>query len=86
MNTHAIPGDHFHTDIEYSFITTSEPGLAIAAGESVDIRWISQADLNNVASSEIFDNTKEVYDFIFDEAIKEWESVEMDGFLLGYPD
>lgn len=86
MNTHVIPSDHFHTDIEYAFITTSEPGLAIAAGESVDIRWISQADLNNVDPSEIFDNTKEIYNFIFDEAIKEWESVETGGFLLSFPD
>lgn len=86
MNTHSIPKSHFHTDIEYAFTTDSEPALDIAEGESLDIRWLSQSELNNLASSEIFENTKEIYNFIFDEANKEWEPVETSGFLLDFPD
>ena len=85
MNTHSISMGHFHTDIEYAFVTKSEPSLDITDGESLDMRWVSQAELNSIASGEIFDNTKEVYNFIFDEAIKGWESVETDSFLLDFP-
>lgn len=86
MNTHSIPKSHFHTDIEYAFTAKSEPVLDIAEGESMDIRWLSQEELNSIATAEIFDSTKEVYNFIFDEAINEWEAVETDSFLLDFPD
>lgn len=34
----------------------------------------------------IFDSTKEVYNFIFDEALKEWDSVATDTYLLDFPE
>jgi 8-oxo-dGTP pyrophosphatase MutT (NUDIX family) len=61
MNTHSIPNNHFHTDIEYAFVTTSDPELSIGEGESVDIRWLTQLELDSLDSSLVFDSTKEVY-------------------------
>jgi ADP-ribose pyrophosphatase YjhB (NUDIX family) len=86
MNTHAIPGDHFHTDIEYGFIATGEPKLSVEDGESLDIRWFTQSEMNQLGSKDIFDNTKEIYNFIFDEALENWELLPTDDFILEFPE
>jgi len=86
MNTHAIPDDHFHSDIEYGFIAKADPSVKLAEGESLDVRWLTQSELNKLDSSLIFDNTKEVYNFIFDEALSNWDLVSTDTFLLEFPE
>ena len=85
MNTHYIADDHFHSDIEYAFTTKSDPTESIAEGESMDIRWITKAELNALEPSAIFDSTKEVYNFILDEALNNWDSVPTDSFPIKYP-
>jgi len=86
MNTHYIAEDHFHTDIEYAFVTTSAPTAMIGDGESTDLRWLTKKELNELDASEIFDSTKEVYNFIFDEVVPNWESVSTRDFTLEYPE
>jgi ADP-ribose pyrophosphatase YjhB (NUDIX family) len=86
MNTHDIPGNHFHTDIEYGFIADSNPELSIGDDESLDLRWLTQAELNALDNSLLFDNTKEVYNFLFDEALPNWERVDTSDFVLDFPD
>jgi ADP-ribose pyrophosphatase YjhB (NUDIX family) len=76
MNTHAISSDHFHTDIEYAFTANADPALNVADGESKDISWLSQVELHELDHTEVFENTKQIYDFIFDEAIREWDAVK----------
>lgn len=85
MNTHDIPDAHFHTDIEYAFIAKSDPDGIISEGESIDLRWLTHEEMNELDSSVIFTNTKEVYDFIFDEALQNWERVSTNDFLLNFP-
>jgi len=85
MNTHDIPGEHFHTDIEYGFITTEDPSLEIAEEESIDLRWVTKSELATLGSDMIFDNTREIYEFLFDEALAKWEQVNVEDFLLNYP-
>jgi 8-oxo-dGTP diphosphatase len=86
MHTHYNPTDHFHTDISYAFIATSDPAMQISDNESADLRWLDSAELEALPSDIIFDNTREVYRFIFDEALKHWERVSTDSFLLDFPD
>lgn len=86
MNTHDIPGGHYHTDIEYGFITSEEPSQPVADGESPDLQWLTRDELNALGSDFIFDNTREIYKFLFDEALTEWEPVDVSNFLLDYPD
>ena len=86
MNTHSIPENHFHTDIEYGFITDSDPVVAIEEGESLDLRWISSDELNELSSKLIMDNTREVYRFIFDEALPNWDKVPTSKYLLTFPE
>jgi len=85
MNTHDIPGGHFHTDIEYGFITTEDPSLSIAKNESADLRWVTRSELDGLGSDLIFDNTREIYKFAFDEALISWEQQDANDFLLNYP-
>ena len=86
MNTHSIPGIHFHTEIEYAFVAKTKPELELGVGESLDLRWMSQSELNDLEAAEVFDNTKEVYNFILNEALTDWSSVKTDDFLLEFPE
>lgn len=86
MNTHSIPKSHFHTDIEYAFVAYTGPALKIAEGESLDVRWVSQEELNNLDSTEIYENTKVAYNFMFDEALENWDTVSSDAYLLKFPE
>ena len=85
MNTHDIPGEHFHTDIEYGFITTEDPSLEIAEEESIDLRWVTKSELAKLGSDMIFDNTREIYEFLFNEGLLKWDQVDVGEFLLNYP-
>lgn len=85
MNTHDIPIKHFHTDIEYAFVTESDPAMNAEKGESLDLRWLSSDELIELSNVSIFDNTREVYHFVIDEALRTWERVPTKEFLLSFP-
>jgi len=82
MNTHAVSTDHFHTDIQYGFVTSESPRLTIDEGESADLRWVTRDALKNLGPKDIFDNAREVYEFLFDEALTGWERVETADFSI----
>ena len=82
MNTHDISADHFHTDIEYAFVTDSYPKNDVDPGESNDLRWLTNDELNDLDESQIFDGVKEIYNFIFDEVLNNWQKVSTDEFRL----
>ncbi len=85
MNTHDIPSKHFHTDIEYAFVAKNNPEMNPHEEESLDLRWLTKAELDELPSDLIFDNTKEVYQFVFDEALNTWEQTPTKEFLLDFP-
>ena len=84
MNTHDITINHFHTDIEYGLVANFAPSLDVAADESTDLRWLTQTELHELSSKDIFDNTREVYDFMFNEALDNWERVDADVYRFEY--
>lgn len=85
MNTHVIPTNHFHTDIEYAFVADSDPAMNAQKGESLYFQWLNSDELCNLPNDTIFDNTREVYKFILDEALKNWDRVVTKDFLLDFP-
>ena len=85
MNTHDITSEHYHTDIEYGFVTSENPRLEIGGDESVDIRWVTQQELSDLPSSIIFDNIRETYNFLFTEALTNWDRVSTSDFILEFP-
>ncbi len=86
LNTHAISPTHYHTDLQYGFVTTELPAHTIDEGEATDIRWVDEAEMDLLSAAEIYDNTKEVYKFLFEVALKEWELVPTETFLLDFPE
>lgn len=86
MNTHAITPTHFHTDIEYGFITNEDPLHPIDDGEATDIRWLSGAEIDALPAGAIYDNTREVYHFLLKDALTQWEKEATDSFLSQYPE
>ena len=80
MNTHTISETHLHTDIEYGFVTDQDPRSALADGESVDLRWLTRAELVALDESVIYENTKEIYLFFFDEVLAHWDTVDTGEF------
>lgn len=81
-NTHSIDENHYHSDTSYALIATDVPSLKIKAGESADIRWLTQAEIQALTPSEIYTNTRQVYTFIFEHALHQWDSVPAVSFSL----
>lgn len=75
MNTHAISEEHSHSDIQYAFVAQGPPVGDVEEGESTDLRWLTQKELNELSSDTINLNTREVYNFIIDFALTKWEPV-----------
>lgn len=82
LNTHAITTDHFHSDVVYAFVANSEPSGKVHKNESTDIRWLTQTKLNALDEPEIYRNTQEIYNFIFDVCLKDWEQVSTLDYAL----
>lgn len=65
-NTHALPDNHFHADLDYLFVTSAEPIYAPSEGEATELIWLTQHELVELESSKIFDNTREIALFCFE--------------------
>lgn len=76
-NTHYFDseGKHRHTDVSYAFVTNEAPRHSPADGESVDIRWVSAAELEALDSSQIFDNVREIGRFVLTTLLEDWQPV-----------
>lgn len=85
MNTHDITAKHFHTDIQYGFVAIGEPDSNIEAGESTSLQWLTRHELDALSPSEIYTNIREVYCFLLDEALTNWEHVNVSDFLTSFP-
>jgi 8-oxo-dGTP diphosphatase len=75
MNTHDIPGDHFHSDTAYGFVVTGDPSRTAEEGESLDLRWLSLKEIQDLKRPDIFDNTKEVAAFLITTALPNWDQM-----------
>ena len=80
INTHDVPEAHFHTDLQYGFIADGDPTKPVVQGESLDLRWLTQDEMNQLGKAAIFMSTKDVYDFMFDQVLGVWEEVPVTDF------
>ncbi len=78
MNTHDFDpeGTHKHTDISFAFIAHGEPTLAPEEGESNDIRWLSSEQLMKLDETEVFENVREIGQYVLSRVYSEWERVD----------
>jgi len=82
INTHEVTEGHFHTDIQYAFRVTASPTQSASEGESLDLRWVTQDEMNALSEDLIYLGTKDIYNFMFDEVVKNWEEVPTNSFGL----
>ena len=82
MNTHNITADHFHSDTSYAFVADGEPQFKVGDGESNDLRWLTRSELNQLQEPDIFLDAKQVYNFILDTCLKDWDQIETSTFKL----
>lgn len=80
INTHAVPENHYHTDLQYGFVAQGEPTTLVEEGESVDLRWLTQKEMNETEPGLIFMSTIDVYNFMFDEVVGKWDEVSVTEF------
>ena len=59
-NTHKVTDEHFHTDIGYLFVTQEFPNHEVGEGESTDLRWVTQEELNAFTPDEISSGVKDI--------------------------
>jgi 8-oxo-dGTP diphosphatase len=81
LQTHefkSMPG-HYHTDIGFAFVTDTLPERQPHAGESQDIEWLSNDEMQ-LRSHEMPDDIVEIYDFCFHTAVQNWERVAIGQF------
>lgn len=75
LNTHAFDpeGVHKHTDISFAFAAHAAPALMPEHGESSDIRWVSSHQLAELNSTEIFENVREIGQYVLNHIFTKWE-------------
>lgn len=74
-NTHRFNDNHFHTDIDFAFITKEPPKHEPSPNESNDIKLFNRQQLLDLLEGETIENVKEIGLFIFDECLKNWERI-----------
>jgi 8-oxo-dGTP diphosphatase len=77
INTHNFDSDgaHRHTDISFAFLAHAAPSLLPADGESKDVRWVTVEQLTALDSSNIFDNVREIGQFVLSTVVNDWQPV-----------
>ena len=85
VNTHALPNEHFHSDLAYAFVVNGAPTKPLADNESDDIRWLTKDQVDNLGSNEIRENTKELLDFVMTN-FEHWELVDPMQYSLNMPE
>ena len=82
INTHPIPDNHFHTDLEYAFVTDQPPRFAPDDGESTHIKLMSSADIRGMHAEQATSNSNVVFLQIIEKFLHEWEAVDPRTFQL----
>ncbi|MDQ3123457.1 MAG: NTP pyrophosphohydrolase [bacterium] len=78
INTHPFHDDsHFHTDIEYAFITDQEPAHAVGEGESQDFGYSSREEIEHLRQDKIREGIRQIVLFMFDVCLPTWERVKL---------
>lgn len=80
INTHPIGDGHFHTDIAFLFLAHEDPRRLPHEGESDDLRWLSLAEIQQVSSDMIYDDTRQITSEALQHFAKEWEPVVTSSF------
>lgn len=84
--THKFSEDHYHTDLSYGFIAESAPLQPPLEGESVDIRWLTLDDMQQVsASGDMIQDVCDTYRVLIRECVDVYTRQPAVNFSLKQP-
>jgi len=86
VNTHPVPTNHNHTDSMYLFVSDQFPAQKPGDGESQDFVWVDQAELNELPESELFSDTRDMFNHAFDKYLATWDKLDIATFSVENPD
>lgn len=85
FNTHSIDGQtntHYHTDLGFVFIATNPPANKPHEGESQDLRWMTLGDIEQLNSSEIYQDTVELCRHSINVTLRDWTPIPAVSFTV----
>lgn len=82
MNTHVFSEGHYHSDTSYLFLVHGNPTQALGQNESLDIRWLTRRDLEQLPKDLIYDNIRDIYLQAMNVYLSEWEPVPATTFKI----
>ncbi len=82
INTHPFDNTHFHTVLDYAFVTAEEPWGLIAEGESQSLQLFTRSEIARMTDEQIFPGTKDICLYLFDSILPKWEPVNPLDFEL----
>lgn len=77
LQTYPAGNKHFHTDISFAFEAPDPPRHQIFDGESDEIKLLTRNELSALPGDEIFQNVREVAQYVFDTVRTEWKRVDI---------
>lgn len=85
LNTHmAGKGPHYHSDLCYAFVARDLPKQSPLDGESVDIRWMTLAELETHKEERVLGDVIDIYTAVIKTATN-FTQVPADSFVLEKP-
>lgn len=78
--THVFNSEHFHTDVCYAMLASSEPRHVIGAKESSDIRLFTREEIIQLPNDKIIENIREIILYMFDDILGNWEKISPTDF------
>ena len=86
INTHAISGAHYHTDLCYAFVAEAPPRGKQAAGESDDVRWLTLGQRKDSANNgEALADVYRLYRVIVAEYLDTYHQIPATSYSLDSP-
>lgn len=86
MNTHSVSQTHYHSDLVYGFVTDKLPSQAPADGESSDLRWLTNDELQaEVANGAALEDVAHIFAAITKDFLPLYYRVDANTFSLDEP-
>lgn len=87
MNTHKVPGEHFHSDMCFAFIADVAPANKPLEGESEDLRWLTLAELKDAVRQDLApEDVLLFYEAILSRYVPNYHRIPAATYSLGKPD
>ncbi len=77
--------EHFHTDWCYAFITSELPENKPHEGESEDLRWVTEEELEALTDEQIIPAIRQIGLVAFQQVLNKWDLVAFDAFSTDNP-